>query len=160
MLSQHRKTLRRRLCIFLLVQTLPCSNGWSSLKRLASASRIAYPDPSLGNNKIRNGLKRIAPFRSTSKDNDLSEVDIPLLLSENNLLRETIRQLEEDNLRLKQKAQTIVLENFEGERFFRDEKDTLFVDPGDFTSTGEGDGQDELWCDALDGGESTISCVG
>jgi hypothetical protein len=50
--------------------------------------------------------------------------DIGLIKSENILLRETIRKLEEENIRLKQRnaGSRIVLETFEGERFFRDNR--------------------------------------
>lgn len=107
--------------------------------------------------RIQYALRRIISFRSTSRD----DIDLGLLKSENSVLRDTIRQLEEENQKLKQKARRIVgLEQFEGERFFRDEMDTFGLDGGGLTLTGEEIIQDELWCDQLDEGESPkVYCV-
>ena len=76
-----------------------------------------------------------------------------VLKSENNLLRDTIRQLEDENQRLKQRANKIVLENFEGERFFQDDIENQKMEGVGITLTGDEIGQNELWCDELDGGE-------
>lgn len=55
--------------------------------------------------------------RDNSSNN---EVDLKLLRTENSLLRDTIRELQEENQRLQQRtAGKIVLETFEGERYFR-----------------------------------------
>ncbi|KAG7373008.1 magnesium transporter [Nitzschia inconspicua] len=113
-----------------------------------------------------------------------------LLQAENFVLRETIRKLEEENEQLKlqqqqqrQQRQKLVLENFEGERFFWEPepakvdeiKDNIDDDDDDnsnnnitppllgLTLTGEamsGDilEQDELWCDSLDGENDDGTC--
>jgi hypothetical protein len=98
-------------------------------------------------------LNRIAPFPLSSSDED-NDNDVALLQSENYVLRDTIRQLEEENQKLKQKAK-IVLENFEGERLFRGDAESSMLFPGGsgITLTGDEIAQDELWCDELDGGE-------
>ena len=47
----------------------------------------------------------------------------------------------------------IVLENFEGERFFQDDIENQKMEGVGITLTGDEIGQNELWCDELDGGE-------
>ena len=147
---------RRRvvLCCLLLAQSPFYSYSWSPLKL---SSRVA-PFPSQPrSSRIRSVLKRIVPFQSSKED--LSEEELLVLKSENTLLRDTIRQLEEENQRLKQKASKIVLETFEGERWFRgdgEDEETSSTDSLGITLTGEEIGQDELWCDELDGGEQVV----
>jgi hypothetical protein len=156
---------------FFLMATLSLSyynvNGWSPVYKLAS--RIAAAPPtgtamipirrSKSSSKTFGTavLKRIVRS-TTARDNDLSEVDVSLLKSENNLLRDTIRQLEEENKKLKQRHNKIVLETFEGERYFRDESEgaSTLMDTGGITMTGDEIGQDELWCDELDGGKLSL----
>jgi hypothetical protein len=101
---------------------------------------------------VQSLLRRMNPFQSTLRDNDLSEVNSKVLVAENKLLREVIGELEEENLRLKQRGGRIVLENFEGERRFRDKVPGL-AEEG-LTLTGDEILQDELWCDELDGGKN------
>lgn len=95
-------------------------------------------------------------------------MDLSSLQSENSLLRDTIRQLEDENTRLRHRADRMLgLENFEGDRFFRDDTaDDLTSSSSDTTSsssssssTTSGGGitlsadeiaNEELWCDTLD----------
>lgn len=92
-------------------------------------------------------------------------MDLSSLQSENSLLRDTIRQLEDENTRLRHRAGRMLgLENFEGDRFFRDDTaDDLTSSSSDTTSssssTTSGGGitlsadeiaNEELWCDTLD----------
>jgi hypothetical protein len=89
----------------------------------------------------------------------LGEEDVLVLKSENTLLRDTIRQLEEENQRLKQRANKIVLENFEGENWFKEDSKSASMGGVGITLTGEEIGQEELWCDELDGGEQIASLI-
>ncbi len=134
------------------------SYGWSpstTLSRgatttLSSEFYVSYWNRLSAPRRLKQEVFRIVPFRSFSRDDS----DFTLLKSENLILRETIRQLEEENQRLKQRAQRVIgLENFEGERFFRGELDNSFLDSGGITLTGEEIIPDDLWCDELDGGE-------
>jgi hypothetical protein len=69
--------------------------------------------------------------------------------------------LEEENQKLKQRHNKIVLETFEGERYFRDESEgASTMDTGGITMTGDEIGQDELWCDELDGGKLLLTRFG
>jgi hypothetical protein len=65
----------------------------------------------------------VATTTTSTKTTTVNHVnDLILLQSENTLLRETIRKLEDENQQLKlqrqRRPQQLVLENFEGERFF------------------------------------------
>ena len=144
--GRRRRTL---ICILVLARYSFSANGWSPLKL---ATRTSFPEQSRSRQGIRRVLKKFVPFSSSNDDTDVS-----LLQSENYVLRDTIRQLEEENQKLKQKAK-IVLENFEGERLFRGDDGSLIqVGTGSgITLTGDEIAQDELWCDELDGGEQTI----
>lgn len=108
------------------------------------------------------GRRRISSSSSTSQEDEL---DLSSLQSENSLLRDTIRQLEDENTRLRHRADRMLgLENFEGDRFFRDDTaDDLTSSSSDTTSssssTTSGGGitlsadeiaNEELWCDTLD----------
>jgi hypothetical protein len=104
----------------------------------------------------------IGEVDSAFESQDSSEADMDLLQEENNLLRDAIRKLAEENAKLKQRANKIVLESFEGEgRMFRDM--SSFGDDIGMTMTGDGIAGDEaaLWCDELEGDvcplEPTIS---
>lgn len=89
------------------------------------------------------------PFELSSSNK--AEEGLDELKSENTVLRETIRQLEDENQILKQRN-NIVLESFEGESMFRDRgDDTSFFSSG-ITLTGDEISQDELWCDELEDG--------
>lgn len=150
--------------LLLLSRSFSNSNAWGQL-RLApqihsspiSASSVSssYGDrpfivPSR-TKRIRNAICRIAPFRSSNRDDS----DYSILKSENSILRDAIRQLEEENLRLKKRAQRVVgLETFEGERFFRDEMDAPMPSLGGITLSGEEIAQDDMWCDQLEEGET------
>ncbi|KAG7340353.1 magnesium transporter [Nitzschia inconspicua] len=108
-----------------------------------------------------------------------------LLQAENFVLRETIRKLEEENQQLKlqqqqrQQRQKLVLENFEGERFFWEPEPAKVDEIKDnidnnnnksntppflgLTLTGEAMSgeileQDDLWCDSLDGENDDGTC--
>ena len=142
---------RRLLCLF-FAQSATYAHSWSPLKLSSRAAPVPIRPLTKNSRRIKSVLKRrIVPFRST-KD-DLSEEDIIVLESENTLLRDTIKQLEEENQRLKKKAK-IVLENFEGEKWFKTEdSEERSMEPVGITLTGEEIGQNELWCDELDGGE-------
>jgi len=147
--SSRRK--RRLVCLLFLAQFPFSCNGWSPLKL---SSRVA-PLAQRKSSRFRSAIKRIVPFQSTSRD-DLSGEDMKVLKSENNLLRDTIRQLEDENQRLKQRANKIVLENFEGERFFQDDIENQKMEGVGITLTGDEIGQNELWCDELDGDECPV----
>jgi hypothetical protein len=98
-------------------------------------------------------MHTITPFSLSSSNEDADDADVSLLQSENYALRDTVRQLEEENQRLKQHAR-IVLENFEGERLFRgDVESSMFPEATGIMLTGDEIAQDELWCDELDGGK-------
>lgn len=156
---QKRDALLR---LIVMSQTFSKSQGWGtlSLKSRISATTASSAFFDWNRNRLtsprhlQHTLRRIVPFRSFNRDDS----DFTLLKSENLILRDTIRQLEEENQRLKQRAQRVIgLENFEGERFFRGEMDSSFIDTGGITLTGEEIIQDELWCDELDGGEHIIA---
>jgi hypothetical protein len=97
-------------------------------------------------------MQKITPV-SLSSSNEDADADVSLLQSENYVLRDTIRQLEEENQKLKQSAK-IVLENFEGGRLFRgDVESSMILEATGITLTGDEIAQDQLWCDELDGGK-------
>jgi FtsZ-binding cell division protein ZapB len=105
----------------------------------------------------------IGEVDSAFENQDLSQVDMDLLQEENDLLRDAIRNLKEENAKLKQRANNIVLESFEGEgRKFRD-KISFGDDIGMGTMTGDeiAEGEAAMWCDELVDGscplEPTIS---
>jgi hypothetical protein len=104
----------------------------------------------------------IGEVDSAFENQDVSQVDMSLLQEENDLLRDAIRNLKEENIKLKQRANNIVLESFEGEgRMFRDR--SSFGDDIGTTMTGDEKLGDEaaMWCDELEDGscplEPTIS---
>jgi hypothetical protein len=107
-------------------------------------------------------------------DKGVSQEDAPdsLLKSENDLLRDKIRQLEQENEQLKQKGEAnkiVILETFEGEgrqlrssTGTRTDNSTFFERPSGITTTtltGEELGVEQkvvdaaLWCDELEDGE-------
>lgn len=94
-------------------------------------------------------------FRRMSSSSKAGE-DLDVLRLENSVLRETIRQLEEDNESLRQNNQ-IVLENFEGESLFR-ERDTPSspTSSSGTTLSGEALSRDGMWCDELEDGRNLI----
>ena len=91
------------------------------------------------------------------------------IASENNRLRDSIRQLEEENERLKRYVEQqhqkeieakatnkrIVLETFEGEGLFDSGDTSSFGFARKETSEGNSE-DDELWCDVLDGDECPV----
>jgi len=85
-------------------------------------------------------------------------MDPSLLKSENSVLRDTIRQLEEENQKLKQRAARVVgLENFEGDHFFPEEYENPFGDSGGgLTMSTEEIKTGEQWCDELEEDECPI----
>ena len=139
--------------------------SWSinrlATKRPASASFSARPR--IGKReRVKSILNRVLPFQLTSSD-DVNGSDATVLKAENKLLREVIGELEEENARLKQKAGRIVLETFEGERFFKDGSETSpsssISENEGLTLTGEELLQDELWCDELEGGKDSVMAI-
>lgn len=170
--SKKRHERRTLLTLLVLSQSFSETHSWGPL-RLASRAAPAASSPPISassisriygerplfvlnkTERLRHALRRVVPFRSSNLD----DTDATLLKSENSILRDTIRQLEEENQRLKKRAQRVVgLENFEGERYFRGEMDSpsMFDSGGGITLTGEEIAQDELWCDELDGDECPI----
>jgi hypothetical protein len=168
--SVSKSSFKRReksTLLTLLVLSQPFSNtySWGPL-RLASRA-IASPSifsSSISNvygdrpfvlsktERLKHAPRRIVPVRSSNVD----DYDAVVLKSKNSVLLETIRQLEEENKLLKKRAQRVVgLENFEGERYFRDELDTPLLDGRGLTLTGEEIAQDEVWCDE-EGGELDV----
>ena len=91
----------------------------------------------------RTSVRRRGLLPLFQSSDDVTEVSSDALQNENSVLRETIRQLEEENQRLKQKAKRIVLENFEGDGF----RDVVPDDGsgGGITLSGEEIAQDEQW---------------
>ena len=86
-----------------------------------------------------------------------TDLEYYLLEEENGLLRETIRQLELENERLKKSASRIVIENFEGEGkmppdsfWFEGKSEPRQTDMEGITMTGEQMEASQLWCDELD----------
>jgi hypothetical protein len=162
----QKRTLLITLLITLLVlgNSFPNTHSWGPLRLISRVSSPSISASSISNiygdrpflqskaKRLRYALRRIVPFRSSNLD----DIDATMLKSENSILRDAIRQLEEENQLLKKRAQRVVgLENFEGERYFRDELDSPILggDAGGITLTGEEIAQDELWCDELEGGE-------
>ena len=112
--------------------------------------------------RLRSMGRRIISSSSSSRSSSSQdELDLSSLQSENSLLRDTIRQLEDENSRLRQRADRMLgLENFEGgDRYFRDEPETAISSMiggesgGGITLSGEEIGNEELWCDTLEGGK-------
>lgn len=156
---------RKRILLGLFVaqsSVYYCALGWSPMRTIQK--QIMKPSPERRHQrsrpkKFRRVFEKVLPFPA-SRD-DLTEMERSLLESENSVLRDTIRQLEEENARLKQRANKIVLETFEGEKWFKDgEVEVPLVDSGGITLTGEEISQDELWCDELDGGKVCSPHVG
>ena len=91
----------------------------------------------------------VKPAEGVSIDTELA-----ILKEENNILRETVRQLEQENERLHKNAGMIVIENFEGERstpskwFGAMQGDD--VEMQGITMTGEQIEGYPLWCDELE----------
>ena len=118
---------------------------WFPVKK--TVSPIVFPIVSF--REMQNDLNGfdIGEVDSAFMSQDLSQVDKDVLQEENGLLRDAIRNLKEENAKLKQRANNIVLESFEGEgRMIGDE----------FAG-----GEEALWCDELEDGscplEPTIS---
>jgi hypothetical protein len=139
--------------LLLLVQYPSYSNGWSPSKISSRASSISISQKIGGTgSRIKKVMQKITPV-SLSSSNEDADADVSLLQSENYVLRDTIRQLEEENQKLKQSAK-IVLENFEGGRLFRgDVESSMILEATGITLTGDEIAQDQLWCDELDGGK-------
>lgn len=157
MIPRKRNEPHNVLLFLVICQLLNVSSGWSPLRvvsRIGATRAISIPfgNHLLAPTRLKYALGRVISFhQSFSRDDS----DLTLLQSENSILRDTIRQLEEENLRLKQRAQRVIgLENFEGERFFRGEMDSSFLDTGGITLTGEEIIQDEMWCDELVDGDT------
>lgn len=136
--------------LLLLADTPSLCCGWSPMKLSAKASSISISRKVGGTgSKVKRVLKKIAPFSLSSASED---ADVSLLQSENFVLRDTVRQLEEENQKLKQTAK-IVLENFEGEGLFGGGfESSVFPGGAGITLTGDEISQDELWCDELEEG--------
>ena len=111
--------------------------------------------------RLRSMGRRIISSSSSSRSSSSQdEVELSSLQSENSLLRDTIRQLEDENSRLRQRADRMLgLESFEGaDRYFREEPETSMSMlegeiGGGITLSGEEIGNEELWCDTLEGGK-------
>ncbi|KAL3942668.1 MAG: hypothetical protein SGBAC_003187 [Bacillariaceae sp.] len=144
-------TIKRRSTILtsalLLLQQYPLvCQAWSPLRPL-SVNPLSIRCK--GSNLFKRVVPRkiALPFELSSSNK--AEEGLDELKSENTVLRETIRQLEDENQILKQRN-NIVLESFEGESMFRDRgDDTSFFSSG-ITLTGDEISQDELWCDELE----------
>jgi len=109
--------------------------------------------------RSKNG-RQLEASRSTPPT---SEEIVQELETENTLLRETVRQLENENERLASQRR-IILENFEGEGFFQTEKNSMNQDLAEFGITlseaelagdissfrSPSDQGVEQWCDELD----------
>jgi hypothetical protein len=170
------------LCILMSCQIFSRTEAWSPLRRVYSRVRQrVLPTTSPSSSKLirplsfaeeqrlprqpqqmassnENDLETVGlpemTTSSSSDENDLETVDLDLLQEENELLRDAIRTLEEENYRLKQRAGKIILENFEGEgRFsnstwFEGEFDSLTMMGPEIES-----GEAAMWCDELEEGE-------
>lgn len=130
----------------LLLQLYPLvCQAWGPLKPLSI-------DPLSIRRKRSNLFKRVLhrkialPFELSSSNN--TDEDLDVLRSENSVLRQTIRELEEENQNLKRRNR-IVLESFEGEPSFFDQD---FFGSSGITLSGNEITQDELWCDVLEDG--------
>ena len=137
--------------MLILLQHYPLvCHAWSPLKPL-SMKPLSIRQK--GSNLFKRVLPRkiALPFELSSSSK--AEEDLEMMKSENSILRETIRQLEDENQALKQRNK-IVLENFEGESLFRDRDwdGTPKFSSFGITLSGEEISQDEQWCDELDGG--------
>mmetsp|Transcript_25514 Transcript_25514/g.62684 ORF Transcript_25514/g.62684 Transcript_25514/m.62684 type:complete len:345 (-) Transcript_25514:286-1320(-) len=147
-ISSKRRASMLAATTMLLLQHYPSvCQAWSPLKPL-SVSPLSL------RHRSSNLFKRVLP-RKISLPFELSssskaEGDLDVLRSENSVLRETIRQLEEENQNLKQRNK-IVLENFEGESLFRDRDSSMSMSSSDgITLSGDEIAQDEQWCDELE----------
>jgi len=132
--------------LLLQYHTLSCQ-AWIPLKPVTSASLSVRNEKS---SFFRSVLPRKIVLRVSSSSKAGEDLDV--LRLENSLLRETIRQLEEDNQNLKHNNE-IVLENFEGESFFRDRDTPSLAMSGSSSSitlSGEEISQDGIWCDELE----------
>lgn len=124
------------LVLLILIDQTPVSvTGWVPFPRLLDGVSPKRPPPP---SSIRR--RSIPPARLSSSSSgssssrvkeDTPEVDVDLLRTENSLLRETVRNLEEENQRLRLQRRgsvgRIVLETFEGERFLRGESSNRFL---------------------------------
>ena len=162
----RRITIARNVAVLVMLSSTVVQNveSWS-VNRLATIrpTRLSFsPSPSeVGSKraKVKSILRRILPFQSTSSD-DVNAAESRVLKAENQLLREVIGELEEENARLKQRAGRIVLETFEGENYIRDGfRDGGADDDEGLTLTGEELMQDELWCDELEDGKNVVCYI-
>jgi len=109
-------------------------------------------------------VRKVVSLRRRSTNQD--DADLGILKSENSALRKTIRELEEENERLKQRAisnnakRVVGIEQFEGERFFfgddMDDSTLSMLGSSNSGSRLKDDNEavlDDLWCDELSGGE-------
>lgn len=138
----------------LLLQHYPLGcHAWSQLRPLTK-----HHSPLSIRRRSSNLLKRVSRKVGIPPTLELSsskaEEDLDMLRNENSVLRETIRQLEEENQNLKQNRNSnIVLESFEGESLFRDRgDDPPTAKPLGITLSGDEIAQDEQWCDELKDG--------
>eukprot|EP00980_Cylindrotheca_fusiformis_P004201 scaffold912_cov119-Cylindrotheca_fusiformis.AAC.17 len=153
--SNTASTCRKRMVLLssmllMFVQCPSICQAWSPI-RLATRRSSMSTSGKFGL-QVKKGLRKFSPFPlwSTGDDTDIS------LQSENYVLRDTIRQLEEDNQRLKLTAK-IVLENFEGEGLFGNSYESSGYRKGTgITLSGDEISQDELWCDELEEGTCLV----
>lgn len=150
------------------------SFGWSPpllFRRPLTMSRLVSPPTK---RRLQTSRLWVAQQHSNIPTNNNTTMQVTstsleydLLQEENGLLRETIRQLELENERLKNSASRIVIENFEGEGKLPPESSWFegmgssgppeLPSAGGITLTGEQlEAQQQLWCDELDGDECPI----
>jgi hypothetical protein len=158
MASKPHKSSRPRpwLTLLLWSQSTTDSHAWLSLR--FATRRVSWTGALYGDglsappktHRIVPAVRRLLSVRSAPQD----DADVVLLKSENSDLRDTIRKLEEENQKLKQRAQRVVgLENFEGERFFRSEMEIVGIYGEGLTAAGDEVLLDETWCDGVNEGK-------
>ncbi|CAJ1942214.1 unnamed protein product [Cylindrotheca closterium] len=152
MISYSRRNSVLAATLLLLQHYSLVCQAWSPLKPLSI-------NPLSIRHQSSNLFKRVLPRKITLPSFELSssstaEEDLDEMKSENSVLRDTIRQLEEENQNLKQRNR-IVLESFEGESLFWDQDSATGMSSG-ITLSGDEISQDELWCDELEGDQCPV----
>jgi len=164
---QHPQRVQKRTMLFLLgilaFSQFSTSLGWSPLFRPSHRLK-----PAVSSSSRRQGRSRLWMAQQqhnvgsnnssvetiTTKDLQTpTNMEYDLLEEENGFLRETIRQLELENERLRKSASRIVIENFEGERRLSSESswfEGMTNTEEGITMTEEEMEAPQMWCDELE----------
>lgn len=168
---------KRSKCLLLLLLYSQCdtTQGWASHRQQRShTTTTAVWQVSKKNGRrqsIRSSIAGVFPTATTSKIPTAEQTNkrttaptdfqISLMKQENELLRNTLQQLEMENEYLKQHSSKIILESFEGEGVRNSYSQDIWYEPNSVTlpattlsisTTSDLPVDDStLWCDELDG---------